>query len=674
MSIFEALLALIAFCVFLAAIAQRFALPVAVPLVLGGMGLALIPGLPAIDLDPALIMALLLPPLLQISAYNTDWPAFKSNLRPILLLAIGAVFFTAAMVAVVAHALIPHMPWWAAIALGAIVAPPDAVAATSVLKQFKLPKRIVTVLEGESLINDASSLVLYRFAVAAVALDTVNYGSGVLQFAGVALGGALVGWIVGHVAIRVFAAIDDTLLDIAVSLLAGYAAYLIAESVHASGVLGAVACGLVLGRKQHAEFTARTRLELNAVWNFVEFLLASLAFMLIGLELRGVIERLTDMRFGDLLRSGCSIAAVVIASRFAWVYACERLPRLASKRLTDADAHADAANAADAATPWRHAAVLSWAGMRGVVSIAAAIALPQDFPSRDIIVFLAFSSIFATLVLQGTTLGWLIRRLDVVEDDTMMAEPGTVKVRARAGRSGAGCGAPAHGDRRAGRTRGRCRRDRRRIRGKGRAGRGRHPRRGVARGEARGRAADATRGDRSGPRQTERAQRRDRTRRTIERSASSSISKSNRFDARSATSRRRSGSRSAVVARRFACGRSLVDPPGLDQLSARTDARRTRSRGRSRRPSSRRSCRGPIRGSTRWAGSAARRRSGGKLPCGSRLSAAWSSAAGAITPARTWKAAKRYSRRPTSVTRCGCDIRNISTRSFITGSSKVVGE
>ncbi len=421
MSTFEALLALIALCVLLAAVAQRLKLPIAVPLVLGGMGLALVPGLPSVEVDPALIMALLLPPLLQISAYNTDWPAFRSNLRSILLLAIGAVFFTAAAVAVTAHWLLPDLPWWAAIALGAIVAPPDAVAATSVLKRFKLPKRLVTVLEGESLINDASSLVLYRFAVAAVAISTVSYANGVVQFAAVATGGALIGWVVGHVAIWVFSKIDDTLLDIAVSLLAGYAAYLIAESVHASGVLGAVTCGLVLGRKQHAEFTARTRLELNAVWGFVEFLVASLAFMLIGLTLRGVVERLTDIDLSHLLRLGGSVAAVVIASRFAWVFASTFIRRLAIGRRQEANAPA---------LPWTHAAVMSWAGMRGVVSIAAAIALPQDFPSRDVIVFLAFSAIFATLVLQGTTLGWLIERLDVVEQDRMMAEPGTVKVRA----------------------------------------------------------------------------------------------------------------------------------------------------------------------------------------------------------------------------------------------------
>jgi monovalent cation/hydrogen antiporter len=193
MQTFELLLTLVVACVALVVLAQRLAIPSAVALVLGGMGLAFVPGLPKIEFEPELALVLFLPPLLQLSAYHTDWPAFRSNLRPILLLAVGAVFFTAAIVAVVAKLLVPDLPPWAAVALGAIVAPPDAVAASAVLKQFKLPKRIVTVLEGESLINDASALVLYRFAVGAVMAGSVSYGQGVLQFFGAAFGGALVG-------------------------------------------------------------------------------------------------------------------------------------------------------------------------------------------------------------------------------------------------------------------------------------------------------------------------------------------------------------------------------------------------------------------------------------------------------------------------------------------------
>lgn len=417
----ELFLALVALCVLLAAIAQRLHLPMAVMLVLGGSALAFVPGLPPIRLDAELALALFLPPLLQMSAYRTDWPEFKSNLRPILLLAIGAVFFTAATVAVVAHWLIPELPWWAAVALGAIVAPPDAVSAGSVLKQFRLPRRLVTVLEGESLVNDASSLVLYRFAVGAVAAASVSYAHGLLEFFGTALGGALIGWLVGHAAIRIFARLDDTMLDIAVSLLAGFAAYIAAETAHASGVLAAVGCGLVLGRKQHAAFTARTRLDLHAVWNFVEFLLASLVFMLIGLQLHGIVGRLGDYSFVRLAALAGAVSATLIASRFAWVYVTAWLPRALSAELRKRDP----------LPPWTHQAVVSWAGMRGVVSLAAALALPESFPFRDVIVFLAFAAIFATLVLQGTTLGWVVRRLDVVEPEAEAREPAEARARAQ---------------------------------------------------------------------------------------------------------------------------------------------------------------------------------------------------------------------------------------------------
>ena len=420
MATFEILLALVAFCVLLALLAQRLNLPVAVPLVLGGMGLAFVPGLPPVELNPELALALFLPPLLQASAYRTDWPAFRSNLRPILLLAVGAVFFTAAAVAIVAKSMVPTLPWWAAVALGAIVAPPDAVAAASVLKQFKLPRRIVIVLEGESLINDASSLVLYRFAVAAVAAGTVSYRQGALDLVGMAAGGVLTGWLVGRAAMWLFSHLNDTLLDITVSLLAGFAAYLAAEAVHVSGVLAAVACGLVLGRQQHAEFTAKTRLEMNAVWAFVEFLLASLVFMLIGLQLRGIASRLWQYDPWQLALLGLAISATLIVSRFVWIFPTAWLPRVLFKSVRQANPM----------PPFSQLTVLSWAGMRGVVSLAAALALPTQFPGRDIIVFLAFCSILATLVLQGTTLGWVVRRLNVIEPEATIPEPETSQVRA----------------------------------------------------------------------------------------------------------------------------------------------------------------------------------------------------------------------------------------------------
>ena len=368
---------------------------------------------------PELVLALFLPPLLQVSAYRTDWPAFRSHLRPILLLAIGGVFFTAGLVAITAKLFVPSLPWWAAITLGAIVAPPDAVAAAPFLSRFKLPKRIVTVLEGESLLNDASSLVLYKFAVAAVSISTVSYGAGALQFFGVAIGGALVGWLVGRAAMWIFTHLEDTLLDLMITILAGFAAYLAAETVHASGMLAAVACGLVLGRQQHAEFTARTRIELVAVWNFLEFALTSLVFILIGLQLRGIATRLADHDLRTIALLAVAMSLTLIASRFVWVFASAWVPRVLSRELRERDP-----------APWRHAVVVSWTGMRGVVSLAAALALPETFPGRDIILFLAFCSIFGTLVIQGTTLGWVVRQLGVTEEVASLPEPETAQARA----------------------------------------------------------------------------------------------------------------------------------------------------------------------------------------------------------------------------------------------------
>ena len=404
---FELVLGLLAFCLALALVAERINVPFAVALVLGGMAIAFIPGLPQVEFEPELALALFLPPLLQLSAYHTDWPAFRSNLRPILLLALGAVLFTAAVVALVAKWLVPALPWGAAVALGAIVAPPDAVAATAVLRNLRPPKRITTVLEGESLLNDASSLVLYRFAVAATVAGSFSWGDGLSSFALASVGGSVIGYVTGRLAMWIFARLEDTLHDLTVSLLAGFAAYFAAEAVHVSGVLGVVVCGLVLGRHQHREFTAQTRLASAAVWDFIEFALTSLVFMLIGMQLRGIVERLSDYNPWQLGTLAVAVSAALIVSRFVWIMPMAWVPRLLSPGLAKEDPM----------PPVSHLVVISWAGMRGVVSLAAALALPLRFPGRDIIVFLAFCAILATLVLQGTTLGPLIRRLGVTEPE-----------------------------------------------------------------------------------------------------------------------------------------------------------------------------------------------------------------------------------------------------------------
>ncbi len=398
MEVVQLVLVLMGACVLLAVLARAAGLPHAVVLILAGMVLAFIPGVPGVTLDPALALAFFLPPLLQASAYRTDWKAFRRDLRPILLLAVGAVLFTAFLMGALARVLVPEMPWAAAIALGAILAPPDAVAAAAVLQRLNLPRRLVTVLEGESLMNDATALVLYRFAIAAVAAGSVAPLEAAGSFLLVAAGGIAAGFLVARGTLWAMARLDDTLLETALSFLACYGAFLAAEALGTSGVMAVVTTGILLGRAQHRVFSARTRLESRVVWQFVEFVLTSLVFILIGLQLKSVLAGLAGRGMMGLAWLAFAISAGLIASRFLWVFVVGGAQALLGER-----------------TPVAQLTVLSWAGMRGVVSLAAAIALPLDFPERELIVFLAFCAILATLVVQGTTLGWVIRRLGLVQ-------------------------------------------------------------------------------------------------------------------------------------------------------------------------------------------------------------------------------------------------------------------
>ena len=404
MPIVEAVLALIAACIGFALVARRWQLPYAVILVLGGIVMAFVPGLPHVTLDPELALAFFLPPLLMASAWRTDWRAFRANLRPILLLAVGCVMFTTAAIAVVARMMIPGLPWAAAVALGAIVAPPDAVAAEAVLHRLPIPRRIVIILQGESLLNDATALVLYRFAVAAIWAGGVALDEAPVDFALAALGGIAVGWVVAWLVVKSFERLRDPLLVTAASFLACYGSFMAAEAVEASGVIGVVTTGLVLGQRQHRAITPETRIVHYEVWRFTEFLLTSLVFILVGLQLRGILQRIEDSGVGQILMLAGGVSLALIVSRFVWVFPATYLPRLIP-----------AIRRRDPAPHWQQTFVVSWAGMRGVVSLAAALALPLDFPERDLLVFLSFCAILATLVLQGTTLEWVIRRLRVEE-------------------------------------------------------------------------------------------------------------------------------------------------------------------------------------------------------------------------------------------------------------------
>jgi Na+/H+ antiporter len=406
MTALELVLLLLVAIAAVATVARRAGIPYPILMVLGGLALGFVPGIPRFELEPELVFLVFLPPLLYYAGFFTSVRDFKANTRPIALLAVGLVLFTVAAVAVGARMLLPDLPWAAAFALGAIVAPPDALAASAIFRRLGAPRRVVTILEGESLLNDATALVAYRFALAALATGAFSLGEAAIRFVIAGAGGVAVGLAVAGAVAWLRSRLSDTPVNITVSLLTPLAAYLPAERLGVSGVLAAVAAGIYLGRHASRLMSSETRLTGAAVWQMVVFILNGLAFILIGLQLPLVLERLEGHSEARLAWLAAAVSLVVILGRFAWVYPATYLPRLASARLRERDPH----------PPWRAVLVVAWAGMRGVVSLAAALALPHDVPQRDLLIFLTFAVILATLVGQGLTLPLLIRWLGVGAD------------------------------------------------------------------------------------------------------------------------------------------------------------------------------------------------------------------------------------------------------------------
>jgi monovalent cation/hydrogen antiporter len=389
----------------LGAAARAVNIPYPIVLVVGGLALGFIPGLPDAQLEPELVLVIFLPPLLYSAAFFANLHDLRRNLRPITLNAVGLVLVTMCAVALAIKALVPEMPWAAAFTLGAIVAPTDPIAATTIMRRMAVPRRMVSVVEGESLINDGTALVAYRTAVAAVG-GTFSIWEAGLEFVLSAAGGIAIGLAVGWVIAEIRRRIDDIPVEITISLLSGYAGYLPAEAVGASGVLAAVTTGIVLGWMAPDISTASMRLQGYAVWEIVTFLLNALLFVLIGLQLPLILDRLEGQPAGELLWWCVAISLVVIVVRLLWVQllvfvirALDRRPELVPRRTT-----------------WRTRTIGGWAGMRGSVSLAAALALEPGFPMRDLILLITFAVIFATLVLQGLTLPALIQRLGIHDD------------------------------------------------------------------------------------------------------------------------------------------------------------------------------------------------------------------------------------------------------------------
>jgi len=412
MDLLQVVLFLLVCAVALGWVARRFDFPYPIALVIGGGAMGLMPRLPEIPFDPQFILVLVLPPILYQAALLTSWRDFKANLRSIGLLAIGLVIVTTLAVGVAFKLLIPGCPWGAAFALGAIVSPPDAVAATAILSRLNIPRRVVVVLEGESLVNDASGLVIYKFAVASVLTGAFSFLHVTVEFIGLSAGGVLFGVLVGYLFIAIHKRLGDPFIEVLTTLAVPYVAYIFAESVHVSGVLAVVAAGLVRGRYAPEIVSAEMRIIARSVWNLLIFLLNSLVFILIGIQLSATVERLSGYSNSELFLSATLISTVAIAVRFMWVYPASYLPPALSARV----------RAREPKPPRAEVFIMSWCGMRGIVSLAAALALPvllpngDPFPERDLIIFLAFVVIAVTLVLQGLTLPLLIRKLKVGAD------------------------------------------------------------------------------------------------------------------------------------------------------------------------------------------------------------------------------------------------------------------
>lgn len=407
------LLAVLVISVLLAGVARRYDVSAPLALVVAGLLAGMIPGLGGIELEPELVLFVILPPLLWSAGLESSYVALRKNVRPIGLLAVGLPLATTFAVGVVAFHTVPELTIAAALTLGAIVAPPDAVSAAAIGRRLGLPRQIMTLLGGESLLNDATALTAYKVALAAAIGTAATWQSGLATFALAAAGGVVVGGLIGGVIEYVRTWLDDPMVESAIGLVAPFFIYFVAERVHGSGVIAVVVAALILGQRSSRASYA-TRLQDDAVWKAVQLILESFAFLLIGLQLPTVVGELAGIRASTLAVASVAVLATVIVVRLVWVYAFAYLPRMLSTSIREREPRKP--------TP-AEVFIVAWAGMRGVVSLAAAFAVPMTtssgapFPGRAQLVFLTFVVVIGTLLLHGLTLPWLIRVLDVSSDD-----------------------------------------------------------------------------------------------------------------------------------------------------------------------------------------------------------------------------------------------------------------
>ncbi len=417
------LFALLAAAAALIVAAQATRIPYPILLVLGGLVLAFVPGIPAIQLPPDLVLVAVLPPLLYGTAFFTSLREFRANVKPISLLAVGLVLTTMVLVALAAHA-VTDLSWAGSFVLGAIVSPTDPTAATAIAQRLGLPRTLVAVIEGESLVNDGTALVAYKYAVGAVVAGSFSLVSASWHFLLSVVGGIAIGVAVGFVIRQVRLRLENPPVEITISLLTGFFAYLPAQAAGVSGVLAAVAAGIYLGWHTLELTAAQTRIQGISVWEILFFLLNGLLFALVGLQLPQILDALSGRSAGSLVGYAALVFAVVVAARFLWILPGAYLSRIRRRDVLDGVSE----------EPWKGATVLAWSGMRGAVSLAAALALPLTtaagaaFPNRDLIVFLTFAVILGTLVVQGLSLPALISAVQLHDDGTPDKEEAKARI------------------------------------------------------------------------------------------------------------------------------------------------------------------------------------------------------------------------------------------------------
>ncbi len=410
----------------LLALAPVLRVPYPILLVLGGLALGFVPGIPHVALRPDVVLVAILPPLLYSSAFFTSLRDLRRNIRPLSLLAVGLVFTTTLSVAAVCHAAISGLSWPVCFVLGALVAPTDAVAANAIATRLGIPRRLATLIEGESLINDATALVAYRFAVAAVLTGSFSLWHATWRFAVDVAGGVAIGLAVGFALRQIRRRMNHSPTEIAIALLSGYFAYLPAEAAGVSAVLAAVTVSVYVGWYTPELTTVQTRLQGDAVWSILTFMLNALLFGLVGLQLRPILDALSGSSGGTLIADAAIVSAAVIGTRLLWVFLATYLPRLLSRRIRERDPY----------PPWQYPTLIGWTGLRGAVTLAAALALPlttnsgDPFPQRDLLIYLAFCVILVTLVLQGLSLPLVIRLLGLEDDGSAAKEETKARIHA----------------------------------------------------------------------------------------------------------------------------------------------------------------------------------------------------------------------------------------------------